>query len=115
MNPENPAVAASNAQPAQGEADSTRAKGVSHEDFLESLAATRRRLGRPGPVEIGVLRRRIGDDVPRHVFDEGLLRLESEGGVSLMPHARPEVLDPLELRDCVPSPRGPLYFVVWRG
>ncbi len=24
-------------------------------------------------------------------------------------------LDALELRDCVPSPRGPLYFLTWRG
>jgi hypothetical protein len=60
------------------------------------------------------LRRSVGEELARPEFDECLLRLEREGAISLAPHARPEMLDALELDDCVPSPRGPMYFVIWR-
>jgi hypothetical protein len=88
---------------------------VTCEDFSAILSDARRRLPQPGPVDVGVLWRCLGDQVPRAVFDECLLRLEREGALALIPHARPETLDALELRDCVPSSRGPLYFVLWRG
>jgi hypothetical protein len=79
-----------------------------------ALDQARRRPSRRGPVDIGLLRRSVGGAVPRSVLDACLLQLEAEGAVVLTPHARPEVLDRLDLRDCVPSPRGPLYFVTWR-
>jgi hypothetical protein len=85
------------------------------EDCLAALDRIRDRLARRGPVDIRLVRRSVGDEIPRAVFDECLLHLEREGAVALTPHARPESLDTLELRDCVPSPRGPLYFVTWRG
>jgi hypothetical protein len=90
-------------------------QGVSPEDRLAAFERARDQLCRRGPVDIRLLRRSVGDGVSRALFDECLLRLEREGTVSLTPHARPERLDTLELRDCVPSPRGPLYFVTWRG
>ena len=71
-------------------------------------------LSRRGPVDVPFLREAVGEVVPRHVFDECLLAMEREGVVVLTPHARPEALDALERLGCVPSPRGPLYFVTWR-
>ena len=91
------------------------AESLRLEDCLTALDKARDRLARRGPVDIRLVRRSVGEAIPRRVFDECLLRLEREGAVSLTPHARPEKLDALELRDCVPSPRGPLYFVTWRG
>jgi hypothetical protein len=102
------------AEAAAAEPSSSEARDSSHEDCLAALDKARERLRRRGPVDIRLLRRSVGDEVPRPVFDDCLLRLEREGAVSLIPHARPEKLDALELRDCVPSPRGPLYFVTWR-
>jgi hypothetical protein len=92
----------------------SQARDRSQGDCLAALEKARERLHRRGPVDIRLLRCSVGDEVSRLVFDECLLRLEREGTVSLTPHARPERLDTLELRDCVPSPRGPLYFVTWR-
>jgi hypothetical protein len=92
----------------------SRVQGLSAQDCQAALERTRERLRRRGPVDVRLLRRLVGDEVSRPVFDECLLRLEREGTVSLTPHARPDELDTLELRDCVPSPRGPLYFVTWR-
>lgn len=80
-----------------------------------ALEQARACLARRGCVDIRLVRRHVGDHVPRRALDACLLRLESEGVVRLTPHARPEVLDALELADCVPSPRGPLYFVTWVG
>jgi len=85
------------------------------EQCLAALDQARERISRRGPVDIRLVRQSVGDTVPRTVFDECLLQLEAEGSVFLTPHARPEVLDTLELLECVPSPRGPLYFVTWRG
>jgi len=79
-----------------------------------ALNQARDRISRRGPVEIRLVRRSVGDAVPRTVLDGCLLQLEAEGSIFLTPHARPEVLDTLELLDCVASPRGPLYFVTWR-
>jgi len=81
----------------------------------EALHQARVRLARRGPVDIRLVRQSVGGEVPRSVLDACLLRLEAEGEVALTPHARPEALDRLELADCVASPRGPLYFVTWRG
>ena len=92
----------------------SRACDLSPEDCLAAVERARERLRRRGPVDIRLLRRSVGEEVSRPLFDECLLRLEREGTVSLTPHARPERLDTLELRDCVPSPRGPLYFATWR-
>lgn len=80
-----------------------------------ALDRARVQLGRRGPIDIRLLRQSVGGEVARSALDACLLRLEAEGAVSLTPHARPEALDRLELADCVPSPRGPLYFVTWRG
>ena len=91
-----------------------RSEDASVAECRAALDEARGRLARRGPVEIGLVRRSVGDAASRSVLDSCLLRLESEGSVFLTPHARPEVLDTLELRDCVPSPRGPLYFVTWR-
>ena len=82
---------------------------------LAALNQARDRISRRGPVEVRSVRQSVGDAVPRAVLDVCLLQLEAEGSVFLTPHARPEVLDTLELLECVPSPRGPLYFVTWRG
>jgi hypothetical protein len=79
-----------------------------------ALDEARGRISRRGPVEIRLVRRSVGDAVPRSVLDACLLKLEAEGSIVLTPHARPEVLDTLERLDCVPSPRGMLYFVTWR-
>lgn len=87
---------------------------ASVERCLAALSQARDYISRRGPVDIRLVRRSIGDVVPRSVLDACLLQLEAEGSVVLTPHARPEVLDTLELLDCVPSPRGPLYFVTWR-
>lgn len=80
-----------------------------------AVEQARARLAWRGPVDIRLVRRLVGDGVPRRVLDACLLRLEDEGVVHLTPHARPGALDALELADCVPSPRGPLYFVTWLG
>ena len=88
------------------------ASPASHAETVAAVDAARLGLRR-GAVEIGALRRRLGDSVPHADLDACLLRLEREGGVSLIPHARPETLDPPELGDGVPSPRGLLYFLVW--
>jgi hypothetical protein len=87
---------------------------LANEQCLAALHQARDRIFQRGPVDIRLVRRSIGDAVPRAVLDECLLQLEAEGSILLTPHARPEVLDTLELLDCVPSPRGPLYFVTWR-
>jgi hypothetical protein len=84
------------------------------EVWRTAVERTKARLGRRGPVEIRLVRRVVGADVPREALDALLLRLEDEGTIALTPHARPEALDALELADCVPSLRGPLYFVTWR-
>jgi hypothetical protein len=81
-------------------------------ELLVSLERARRAL-RPGLVEIGALRRLLGESVPRAALDECLLGLERSGGVALIPHACPERLERLERQDGVHSPRGLLYFVVW--
>ena len=91
-----------------------RSEDASVAECRAALDEARGRLARRGPVEIGLVRRSVGDAVPRGVLDACLLQLETEGSVFLTPHARPEVLDTLDLRDCVPSPRGPLCFVTWR-
>lgn len=88
------------------------ASRLSHQDVLAAVGAARHRL-RPGAVEIGALRRQLGDAVSSADVDACLLRLEREGGVSLIPHASPDKLEPLEARDGVPSPRGLLYFLLW--
>lgn len=85
---------------------------ATHADLIAAVDAARRAL-RHGPVEIGALRRLLGDHVTRSAFDECLLALERDGGVRLIPHACPERLDLLERQDCVQSPRGLLYFAVW--
>jgi hypothetical protein len=103
------------AEGASGGPDTSQAPDRPREDCLAALEKARERLQGRGPVDIRLLRRSVGDEVSRLVFDECLLRLEREGALSLTPHARPERLDALELRDCVPSPRGPLYFVTWRA
>ena len=79
-----------------------------------ALDQARERLARRGPVDVLLLRDAVGEAAARDVFDECLLALEREGVVVLTPHARPEALDALERLGCVPSPRGPLYFVTWR-
>jgi len=94
--------------------DGARSEDASVAECRAALDRARSHLSRRGPVEIGLVRRSVGDAVPRSVLDACLLHLEAEGAVFLTPHARPEVLDTLELRDCVPSPRGPLCFVTWR-
>jgi hypothetical protein len=81
-----------------------------------AVERARARLVQQGRVvEIRLVRRVVGAEVPRQALDAFLLRLENEGGLTLTPHARPEALDALELGDCVSSPRGPLYFVTWLG
>jgi len=92
----------------------TGTAGVAAELCREALGRARERLARRGPIDIRLLREAIGAAAPREVLDECLLALEREGAVVLTPHARPETLDVLERRDCVPSPRGPLYFLTWR-
>jgi hypothetical protein len=92
-----------------------RREDASVEQCREALARTRERLARRGPVAVGLVRQSIGDAVSRSAFDACLLQLEAEGAAVLTPHARPEALDELERRDCVASPRGPLYFVTWLG
>jgi len=87
---------------------------ASVERCLAALDQARGRISRRGPVDIRLVRRSVGDAVPRSVLDACLLQLEAEGSIFLTPHARPEALDTLELLDCVPSPRGMLYFVTWR-
>ena len=87
---------------------------ASVEQCLAALDQARDRISRRGPVDIRRVRRSVGDAVPRRLLDECLLQLEAEGSIVLTPHARPEVLDTLELLDCVQSPRGMLYFVTWR-
>jgi len=91
-----------------------RSEILSHEDRQLALDRARERLHRSGPLDVWRLRRAVGAEVARRDFDECLLRLEREGALTLTPHARPEMLDALELDDCVPSSRGPLYFVTWR-
>jgi hypothetical protein len=81
-------------------------------DVAAAVVAARHAL-RSGVLEIGALRRQLGDTVAPADLDACLLRLEREGGVSLIPHAKPEKLEPLEARDGVPSPRGLLYFLLW--
>jgi hypothetical protein len=90
----------------------TRSRPASYADLVAAVEDARRALRR-GPVEIGALRRFLGSAVPRSALDECLLALERDGGVTLIPHACPERLDLLERQDCVQSPRGLLYFVVW--
>ena len=92
-----------------------RSEDASVAECRVALARARERLARRGPVDIRLLRQSIGNAVPRAVLDACLLQLETETAVVLTPHARPEALDALELRDCVASPRGPLYFVTWLG
>ena len=91
-----------------------RSEAASVAECRAALDQARVQLSRRGPVDIGLVRRSVGNAVSRGVLDACLLQLEAEGAVLLTPHARPEVLDALELRDCVPSPRGPLYFMTWR-
>jgi hypothetical protein len=95
--------------------DDARREDASVEQCRAALTRARERLARRGPVDIRLVRRSVGEAVTRGVLDACLLQLESEGSVVLTPHARPEALDALELRDCVASPRGPLYFVSWLG
>jgi hypothetical protein len=63
------------------------APDLSREDCLAALERARERLRRRGPVDIRLLRRSVGDEVAREVFDECLVRLELEGAVSPTPHA----------------------------
>ena len=88
------------------------ARALSPADVAAAVGAARQAL-RPGAIEIGALRRQLGDTVSAADLDACLLRLEREGGVSLIPHARPDTLEPLDARDGVPSPRGLLYFLLW--
>ena len=91
---------------------SAQAGGLSPSDVAAAVGAARQAL-RPGAVEIGALRRLLGDAVAPADLDACLLRLEREGGISLIPHARPDTLEPLDALDGVPSPRGLLYFLLW--
>jgi len=93
----------------------TAAESPHFADCRAAFDRARDRLAQRGPVDLRLLRRSVGEGFPRRVFDECVLQLEREGAVSLTPHARPETLDALELLDCVPSSRGPLYFLTWRG
>jgi hypothetical protein len=91
---------------------STSTGARSPSDVAAAVGAARQAL-RPGAVEIGALRRLLGDTVSAADLDACLLSLEREGGISLIPHARPDTLEPLDAHDGVPSPRGLLYFLLW--